>query len=170
MTKRFFAKCFLLCWASTTLLLTACVMHWQKPEVSLIDVQPAGGTLFEQRLKLKLRVYNPNDRDIPVDSLHFRFVSGDKSFASGQTSAPVVIPRQGETVVDIQANMQLANLIRNLPNLKAEDGKLHYRLQGDVVVHDYGSVPFDHPGVLDLDMFEGRKHTSKGESAASSPQ
>lgn len=170
MTKRFFAKCFLLCWAAATLLLTACVMHWQKPEVSLVDVQLAGGTLFEQHLKLKLRVYNPNDRDIPVDSLHFRLMSGDKSFASGQTNAPVIIPRQGETVVDIQANMQLVNLMRNLPNLKTDDGKLHYRLQGDVVVHDYGSVPFDHPGVLYLDLFEGRKHSTKAEAAASIPK
>lgn len=159
MSKTPWLKPLLGIWLLMSVLLSACVMHWQKPEVSLVDVQLAGGTLFEQKLKLRLRVYNPNDRDIPVDSLHFRMVSGDKTLASGQSEAPVTIPRRGETVVELRANMQVMNLLRDLPALTREDGQLHYRVQGDVVIHDYGSVPFDHPGVFDLDALQGRKRS-----------
>jgi len=140
-----------------SLTLSACATHWQKPEVSLIDVQLAGGTVFEQRLKLKLKVRNPNDRDIPIESLRFQFIAGDKRFASGVSSNPVLIPRQGETVVDMEASLQLASLLRSLPSMKGDDGKLHYRLQGEVAVQGYGTVPFNHPGVLDPRAFEGRK-------------
>ena len=136
------------------LLLAGCASSWQKPDISLADVQLAGGTLFEQRLKLKLRVYNPNDREIPIESLHFQFLAGDKRFASGQSSHPVLIPAQGEALVEMDAAMQLASLVRNLPELTGGDGKLHYRLRGNAEVKGYGQVPFDHPGELDLAMFE----------------
>lgn len=144
-------------WSLTLLVclaLAACGSPWKKPEVSLADVQFAGGTLFEQRLKLRLRVYNPNDREIPVESLSFQFFAGDKRFASGQTNRAVRIPCQGEALVDIEASMQLASLLRHLPGLTGGDGKLHYRLRGYAVVEGYGNVPFDHPGELDLGMFE----------------
>lgn len=137
------------------LFFSGCATRWQKPEVSLVDVEPAGGTLFEQRLKLRLRVRNPNDRDIPVERLHFQLVVAEKRFASGQSASPVLIPRQGEAVVDVEASLQLASLLRSLPAIKGEDGRLHYRLRGEVIVEGYGAVPFDHPGVLDLGLLEG---------------
>ena len=136
------------------LALAACGSPWKKPEVSLADVQFAGGTLFEQRLKLKLRVYNPNDREIPLEALSFQFVAGDKRFASGQTSRAVRIPGRGETLVELDASMQLASLLRHLPELTGGDGKLRYRLRGSAVVKGYGGVPFDHPSELDLGIFE----------------
>ena len=136
------------------LLLAGCASSWQKPDISLVDVQLAGGALFEQRLKLKLRVYNPNDREIPIEALHFQFLAGDKRFASGQSSHPVLIPGQGEALVEMDASMQLAGLVRYLPELTRGDGKLHYRLRGNAEVKGYGQVPFDHPGEFDLAMFD----------------
>lgn len=136
------------------LALAACGSPWKKPEVSLSDVQFAGGTLFEQRLKLKLRVYNPNDREIPLEALSFQFVAGDKRFASGQTTRAVRIPAQGESLIELEASMQLASLLRQLPQLTGGDGKLRYRLRGSAVVEGYGGVPFDHPGELDIGTIE----------------
>lgn len=135
--------------------LSGCATRWQKPEFSLVDVQLAGGTVFEQKLKLKLRVINPNDRDIPVENVRFSFVVAGKRFANGFSSAPVVIPRQGEAVVELEASMQILSLLSTLSTAKGDDGKLHYRLQGDVQVQEHGVVPFDHPGVLDLGLFDG---------------
>jgi len=144
--------------AAVGLVVTACATRWHKPEVSLVNVELAGGTLFEQRLKLKLRVRNPNDRDIPIESLHFQLFVANKLVAEGQTGAPIIIPRYDDTVVDLAATMQLATLIHVLPEAKAGDGKLQYHLSGEVVVSSYGSIPFDHPGTLELGLLEGLGH------------
>lgn len=120
------------------------------PEVSLSDVTLSGGTLLEQRFKLKLRVLNPNDRDITISGLTFQLDIGDKRFASGATGQTVVLPRLGDTVVEVDATAQMLSLIQQLPKLVNGEGKVPYRVKGDVVTTDYGRIPFDRKGETTL--------------------
>lgn len=138
----------------TALSVWACASVWKRPEVTLGKIELAGGKVFDQHLKLKLKVRNPNDRDIPVEKLRFQLLIAGKSYVSGQSRESVTIPHQGEAELDVEASLQLASLLRNLPAIKGDDGRLHYRLNGDVVVVGYGSVPFDQPGVIELGAFE----------------
>ena len=133
-----------------SLLLSACAPVWKKPEVMLGKIELGGGTILDQRPKLKLKVRNPNDRDIPVEKLRFELLVASMSYASGQSDVPVSIPRRGEATLDLDASLQLARLLGNLASLKGEDDRLNYRLKGEVVVQGFGAVPFDHPGSLDI--------------------
>lgn len=137
------------------LLLTACATAWQKPQVSLAGVQLAGGNLLQQKLRLQLRVKNPNGVDIGVESLSFDLLVGEGRFASGQSVAPVLIPKHGEALVEVDAKAQVLGLLSRLPELTVADGKLHYRLKGEAQISGYGKAPFDQPGELELRKLQG---------------
>ncbi|MDP5240116.1 LEA type 2 family protein [Uliginosibacterium sp. 31-16] len=137
------------------LLLAACATAWQKPQVSLAEVRLAGGNLLQQKLKLQLRVKNPNGVDIGVESLTFDLLVGESRFASGQSAAPVLIPKRGEALVEVDAKAQVLGLLSRLPELTGADGKLHYRLKGEARISGYGNAPFDQPGELELGKLQG---------------
>ncbi|NSL55564.1 LEA type 2 family protein [Uliginosibacterium aquaticum] len=142
-------------WLLCLLALAACAPVWQRPQVALMDVRISGGNLFQQKLRLQLRVTNPNALDIGVESLVFEVLVGDSQFASGRSSAPVTIPKRGEGRVDVDADAQVLGLLRRLPELTGGDGKLHYRLKGEAQIKGYGRTPFDQPGELDVSKLLG---------------
>jgi LEA14-like dessication related protein len=137
------------------LVLAACVTTWHKPEVSLAEVRLAGGNILQQRIKLQLRVKNPNDMDISVESVTFDVLVGDSKFASGQSAAAVIIPKRSEALVELDARVQVLGLLSRLQELTAADGKLHYRVKGEAQISGYGRAPFDQPGELDVSKLQG---------------
>ncbi|MBS1209861.1 MAG: hypothetical protein H6R19_2259 [Proteobacteria bacterium] len=134
---------------------TACVTAWHKPEVSLADVRLAGGNLLQPKIKLQLRVKNPNATEIGLERVEFDLLVGDNVFASGQSTTPVTIPKQGEAMVELDARTQLLALLSRLPGLIDSEGLLHYRLKGEAQIRRYGKAPFDHAGVLDANTLKG---------------
>lgn len=136
------------------IMLAACVT-WHKPEVSLADVRLAGGNILQQRIKLQLRVKNPNAMAITVESVTFDLQVGESTFASGQAPAAVSIPARGEALVELDARAHLLGLLNRLQELTAADGKLHYRIKGEAQISGYGRAPFDQPGALDVSKLQG---------------
>jgi LEA14-like dessication related protein len=151
-------------------MLPGCATTWHKPSVSLVDVRMVGGNLLEQKLEMQLRVNNPNSRDIGIDDLTFELVVDDSVFVRGQSSAPVMIPKQGEGVIEVRAKAQMLGLISRLPRLLGEDGLLHYRLRGGVMIRGYGHVPYDHAGVLDPGKLQGLGAGSGLHSSETAPR
>lgn len=135
--------------------LGACAPVWQKPQVRLVQVRMAGGSLFQQKLKLQLLVQNPNGMDIGLESLNFDLLIGEERFARGQSNNPVTIPKQGEAHVEVEAQAQLLSLLSRVSELATADGKLQYRLKGEARISHYGRAPFDQPGELDLNSLSG---------------
>lgn len=128
----------------------------EKPEVSVSEVQLLpGGSLLEQRLRLTLRVANPNGRDIAIDGLAFRFEVDGHDVARGLTNQAVVLPKLGETTVVVDVSGSLVDLLRHVPKLLEGGKSLGYRVYGDVVTHDYGRLPFDRKGEVSLDKLGG---------------
>lgn len=125
-----------------------CAPAWKRPRITLGKIALAGGTIFEQGLKLSLKVTNPNDRDIPLERLRFELLVAGVSYANGQSDVPVNVPRRGEATVEIEASLQLARLLSKLPSLKGEDGRVPYQLKGEAVVQGFGTLPFDQAGSL----------------------
>lgn len=136
-------------------LLTACagLSGLKAPEVSVADISLGRATLMEQRLRLKLRIVNPNDTELALEGMTFEFFVADHSFARGVGNQAVVIPRLGEGVVELEGSMQTLDLLRQLPRLVDADGRLPYRIQGEAVTRDYGRVPFQRKGEMALPKF-----------------
>ncbi len=123
-------------------------MRWHKPQISLVDVRLAGGNLLESRLVLKVRVHNENDKDIVLDGLTFDMLAGDFVLAKGSRNDPIVLARMADTMVDIDATARTLDILRRLPALVQSDGRISYVVRGEAVIHDYGSIPFEHADSL----------------------
>ncbi|MCX9156971.1 LEA type 2 family protein [Niveibacterium sp. 24ML] len=131
----------------------------ERPDVAVSDVSVLqGGTLLEQRLRLTLRVSNPNDKDIAIDGLSFRFEVNDQEVARGLSNQRSVLPRLGETSVPVDVSASMVDLLRHAPKMleRGSGGKLAYRVRGDVVTQDYGRLPFDRRGEFSLESLAGK--------------
>jgi LEA14-like dessication related protein len=85
---------------------------FEKPQLSVADVAMVGGNFLQQNFRVKLNIQNPNDRALPVTSLHVEMNVGGERIASGVSSQAFVVPAYGDTQFDmnITANMALALL------------------------------------------------------------
>lgn len=134
----------------------------EKPDVRVVGIELGEGNLLEQRLRLTLRVSNPNNRDIAIDGLTFAFEVNGRDLAKGVQGQPAVLPKLSDTTLEVDGRASLFELIRQLPNLLDQGGKLRYRLHGEVVTRDYGRLPFNRRGELSAEEI-GRRMLSKGE-------
>jgi LEA14-like dessication related protein len=140
---------------AATLLVSACVLapKFQTPQLTLVGVQLQGGDLFAQHMKVRIHVVNPNDRDLPVDSIEFTLEVEGQQLASGESAASFVVPARGEA--DFDTNVT-ANMAGALLSLLARNGgapqSVAYRMSGKVSLSGglLRSIPFDERGTVRL--------------------
>jgi len=144
------------------LLVGACgilALRLEKPEVSVSDIMLIpGGSMLEQRLRLTLRVSNPNDKDITIEGMSFRFEVNDQEVAKGLTSQRAVLLRLSESTIPVDVTASMVELLRQAPKVldHQNGGKLAYRVRGDIVTRDYGRIPFDRKGEVSLDSLASK--------------
>ena len=149
MRRAFWVLCFLVA------LLAACAPRLQKPEISLAGIDLVGLGLVEQRFVLKLRIRNPNDVDLPVNALNFDVELNGRHFARGVSDKPVIIPRQGETILEIKTVSRLGDVLKPLRDAqKNARERIGYRIFGSVELEGFGSIPFDRSGDVPLSALE----------------
>jgi LEA14-like dessication related protein len=138
-------------------LLAACSSlpsNLQTPAVSLLGVQMTSGDMFSQRFKVRVKIENPNDLEVPVESIDYTiYLMGDR-FGEGASEAPFVLPALGEAEFDMMVTTDfvssLGRVISRMGGNKLENveynvtGKLH--LQKGVV----RTIPFSHAGVVNF--------------------
>src|SRR5690554_1480684 len=56
-----------------------------EPEVTLTNVEMLKANLWEQSFRLRLRVDNPNDRNLPIRGMHYQVHLNDMRLATGVT-------------------------------------------------------------------------------------
>lgn len=130
--------------------------RFEKPTLSVASVAMVSGNLFQQNFLVTFDIQNPNDRDLPVTSLHAELnVAGDR-FASGVTNRAFVVPARGETHFDmtITANMALA-LVKFGQKSGQHPDSVDYDMTGaasidlpfmrDLPFHQSGSFPLRLP-------------------------
>lgn len=129
----------------------------EPPEVLVSNVKPLGGTLFEQRLRVDLRVRNPNDFDLDVTGLDFTLQLNNKKVARGLANQAVTIPRLGEGILSVETTTSTLDVLRQLIHLsKGED--ITYQITGVLHLQDV-PLPFDNEGViLDVSKESPAKH------------
>ena len=118
----------------------------EPPEVLVTDVTPLESTIFEQHLRVNLRVRNPNDFELRVTGLDFTLDLNGQRLARGLTSQTLTIPRLSDAVMAVETSTSTLDVVRQLLNL-GQRQDLSYQLKG--VLHLQGSrLPFEHEGVL----------------------
>jgi LEA14-like dessication related protein len=126
----------------------------EPPEVLVTNVTPLDATLFEQRLRVDLRVRNPNDFDYHVTGIDFTLNLNGKRLARGLGNKEVTIPRLGDAVMTIDTTTSTLDIVRQLLEFSQKQD-LTYDIKG--VLHSTdGRLPFTNVGTLvEPGMFSG---------------
>jgi LEA14-like dessication related protein len=128
----------------------------QPPEVSLAGLGFGEPGLFEQQLRIDLRLRNPNDFEVAIDRVTFNLEVNDKPFAHGQASEGLDLPALGETVVPVTVEVPTNDLIERVMEVGSER-RLDYRLTGEAELDSlfFSKVPFHREGKLALPKLPG---------------
>lgn len=121
----------------------------QAPDVYVIEVTPLEGGMLEQRVRVDLRILNPNDFDMHVTGLDFELEVNETRLARGVSSETLIVPRLGEGVVSVIASTTVFDLVRQFLTLKSsEDLELGYAIRGNLHLERYGRLPFERSSSL----------------------
>jgi LEA14-like dessication related protein len=137
-------------------LLGACALAPQlkTPHLSVAEVQIVSSDLWQQRLKVRMHVQNPNDRAIAVKGLTYSLEVEGQPFASGESAASFTVPALGETDFDMNVTTNLAGVLLKLlargPDALGQS--IAYRLTGKLSLSAgvVRSIPFEEHGSFTL--------------------
>jgi LEA14-like dessication related protein len=124
----------------------------EAPKLSIVDVQVVSGEVWEQRLRVRIHVHNPNDRALPVKSLEYTIEIAGEKFASGESAQSFVVPPRGDAEFDTNVTTNLLGALLKVlgrgPNARVEE--VPYRLSGKVALSEglWRSIPFDEHGTF----------------------
>lgn len=119
----------------------------QNPDISLAGIELVELGLLEQRFNLKLRIQNPNDVALPINGITFEIELDGTTFAKGLSDKVLIVPRLGETVMEVEATSTLGMVWKQLvDSQKSNRNKVDYRLSGRLFLEGLGSIPFEQKG------------------------
>jgi LEA14-like dessication related protein len=133
---------------------SAFVPKLESPRLSIVNVELLQGTIWEQRLRVHIRVENPNDRALPVASLAYSIEVAGQELAHGASNDSFIVPALGETefATDVSANMAVALLTLLARGHDAANTPVDYRIVGKVELASgmMRSIPFEQKGSFKL--------------------
>lgn len=141
---------------TAVLLLSGCALtpKLTPPTLTVVDVQLQGSDLWEQHLKVRMHVQNPNDRALPIKGLEYTLEVEGQQFASGQSAASFIVPARGEAEFDMNVTTNLAGTLLRLLARGSDtlSQSVAYRLTGKVSLSEglLRSLPFDEHGEFKL--------------------
>ena len=138
-------------------LLSACAAQskLEAPNLSVIGMEMLESSLFTQRLKVRVRVQNPNDIELPVKGVSAKLEVAGEEFATGVSANSFVVPPFGESEFDLLVDASMARTVLAMVG-KSKESKpmesIDYRLTGKVSLSSgfVRSIPFDETGSLNL--------------------
>jgi len=130
----------------------AVLPKYEAPKLSVVSLKMQSGDIFSQRLQVRMRVFNPNARELPVTGITYRIEVNDAELGQGATSAPFTVPSMGEVEFDMQITANLAGAVARLLSRRNSSEELAYRLVGDVNLASgfLRRIPFDERGHVKL--------------------
>ena len=136
--------------SAVVLVLSSCslfVPKLQTPRLSVVGVELQKGALWQQKLKVRMHVDNPNDRELPIKGITYTLDVNGQEFAHGESAAAFVVPALGEAEFDMNMTANMAGTIISLLS-HGTDANVQYHLAGRIAL-SHGllrSVPFDQQG------------------------
>jgi LEA14-like dessication related protein len=138
-------------------LLSGCALLVPKletPKLSIVGVELLRSDLWEQQLKVRMRVQNPNDRTLPIKGLSYTLEVDGQEFARGVSGASFVVPALGEAEFDMNVTANMASTLIKLlgRGSQAPGNKVDYRLLGKISLSEgwLRSIPFEERGSFKL--------------------
>jgi LEA14-like dessication related protein len=143
----------LTCAALAAVIATGCasVANLEAPKLSVVSMKVQSADLFAQRMLVRMRVMNPNDRELPIKGISYRIEVNDAEFAQGESNTAFSVPALGEAEFDVQVTANLAGALTKFLSRKRDD-TLEYRLVGSVSLSSgfLRRIPFDERGSVKL--------------------
>jgi LEA14-like dessication related protein len=143
--------------AACIAVLAACSTMGSKleaPRLELVGVQMLSTDMFAQRFKVRVKVANPNDLELPVRGLEYTILMMGDSFAEGMSTEAFVLPALGEAEFDMLVTTNFVSSFARLLS-RVGGGKLEnidYEITGKIMV-DKGmirKIPINHRGTVDF--------------------
>ena len=130
----------------------AALPKFETPRLSVIALELQSADIFSQRMKVRMRVLNPNTRELPVKGIRYRIEVNDSELGQGLTNTPFVVPAMGEAEFDVQVTTNLAGMLGKLLSRRGSQDTLQYRLVGEVALTSgfLRRIPFDERGSVKL--------------------
>ena len=124
----------------------------EKPKLEVVDVQLLKGDLLQQQLKLRMRVVNPNDRQLPVAGITYELAVAGEAFAHGESERDFVVPALGSAEFDVNVTANAATALLKILAGGRRLETVDYRLTGKVALSSgmLRSIPFDQKGTVNL--------------------
>lgn len=140
--------------AMAILLVTGCAsaLKFESPKLSVMSMKVQSADIFSQRVQVRMRVMNPNDRELPVKAISYRIEVNDAELAHGLTDAPFVVPALGEAEFDVQMTANLATALSQILSRHTSSDAINYHLSGEVTLASgfLRRIPFDEHGSVKL--------------------
>ena len=120
----------------------------QKPQVDVVDLRPAGGTLFRQSFDVTLRMRNPNNQALRGEGIKFDLKLAGQPFAQGMTQQAISLPALGEQDLTVRVDTSLNGWLAVADRLLSRpQAALDYEVNGTAEgVQGWGSLPFSSRG------------------------
>ncbi len=125
----------------------------ETPKLSVINVELQKSDLWEQRMKVRMRVENPNDRPIPVKGLTVSLDVQGQELAHGVSGASFNVPALGEAEFDMNMTANMAGALLKLLGSNNQLGdSVDYRVRGKLSLSEglLRSIPFEDRGTFRL--------------------
>jgi LEA14-like dessication related protein len=138
--------------AAALALLAACsVLRLEPPRLQVMEVSLLRGDLLRQQLRVKMRVHNPNDVELPVRGITYEVQLAGETFANGESSRDFLVPALGSSEFDLDVTANAAAAVLRMLGSR-EQGDPAYRVLGKVRLAKgmIKTIPFDHSGTLKL--------------------
>src|SRR5262245_20590708 len=117
-----------------SLLLVSCSAfgpHFETPKLDVVGLELLESDFLQQRLKVRLQVQNPNDRELPVKGVSCDVEIEGEPFASGVSAAEFTVPAFGAQEFDMTVTANMASaLIRLLGRKESAHEEIGYRITG----------------------------------------
>jgi hypothetical protein len=125
----------------------------QEPlRVNVAGVGPLESEGLEMRLNVKLRVQNPNDSPVEYDGMSLQLELNGEPFASGVSDQRGVVPRFGETLIEVPVTVPAFAVVRQAFAFGNSEhaGRVPYKLYGRLGGSMIGGTRFVRQGTLSL--------------------
>ena len=153
-----------LCCALLVLLAGGCATD-PSVEVFLIGMTPVESSMFEQRMRLDLRVQNAGNDELRATGVAVTLNVNDSRLAKGVDNQPFTVPRLGDATTSAVVSTSLFDMARQLLGLPGRES-FSYRLEGKIYLENRARARrFSRSGELTREQL-GRLSGSGGERPA----
>ncbi|MBW4050349.1 MAG: LEA type 2 family protein [Proteobacteria bacterium] len=127
------------------------VPKFQTPKLSIVNVEVLKASVFEQQLRVRMHVENPNARSLPIRGLSYTVYLGGQEFATGVSDAGFVVPALGTADFNMDVDANAAGALFTILDRPRGRG-VDYLMKGKVELTRgwLRSIPFEERGTFTL--------------------